>query len=286
MKKYLAIISSIFTLFFAIVLTGCEKQLEIEPRQSISSSSALTSKEAIEASIVSLYSRFKSARLYGRDLIAVGEALSDNGFATNKSGRLLPEAQNNQGATFTTTIWQSGYAGMNQLNLTLAAISKIPGATPADTSSWAGQLYFLRALTYFEMMKVYAYIPGAVVTAQDRGGVPIVLTGIENASSALALKPSRAPIDDVYRQIVRDLDWLALALELHPVQLTSQPLRLYFQEFIYTQRILLNQKGGLIQLLTWQVIEYLQQLIMFQIGEWTIILKHFFKFVLLQLLKA
>jgi starch-binding outer membrane protein, SusD/RagB family len=204
MNKYFLSLSLIAATL-ALTISGCKKQLEIEPRQSISSNTALTSKEAIDASIVSIYGRFKSARLYGRDLIAVAEALSDNGFATNKSGRLFNEAQNNQGATFTTTIWTSGYSGLNQINLTLQALAKIPGATAADTANWAGQLYFLRALTFFEMMKAYAYMPGAVVTSQDKGGVPVVLTGIESAASALALQPSRAPIDDVYKQIVNDL---------------------------------------------------------------------------------
>jgi hypothetical protein len=58
---------------------------------------------------------------------------------------------------------------------------------------------------YFDMVKIYAYIPGAVVAAQDRGGIPLALTGISTADAALAFKPSRDPIDAVYSQIVADL---------------------------------------------------------------------------------
>ena len=43
-----------------------------------------TSKDGINAAVVSVYSRFKSVRMYGRDIIALPEALADNGFATNK----------------------------------------------------------------------------------------------------------------------------------------------------------------------------------------------------------
>jgi starch-binding outer membrane protein, SusD/RagB family len=202
MNKY--ILKTFAFCFFILVVISCKKQLEIAPRQSIDSNTALNSKDNIEASITGIYARFKSARLYGRDLIAVAEALSDNGFATNKSGRLLPEAQNNQGATFTTAIWASGYGGINQINLTLEAIPKLSGVTAAELDRWQGQLYFLRGLFYFEMMKVYAYIPGAVVTPQDRGGVPIITKGIQNNDTALTFFPSRAPIDDVYNQIVAD----------------------------------------------------------------------------------
>ena len=63
---------------------SCRDALIIEPRQSIDANTALTSKDGINAAVVSVYSRFKSARLYGRDLIAIPEALSDNGFATNR----------------------------------------------------------------------------------------------------------------------------------------------------------------------------------------------------------
>jgi starch-binding outer membrane protein, SusD/RagB family len=207
MNKY--IFRGLALCFFTATIVSCKKQLEISPRQSIDASTALNSKDAIEASITAIYARFKSARLYGRDLIAVSEALADNGFATNKSGRLLPEAQNNQGNTvttnhFTTTIWTSGYGGINQINLTLEAIPKLAGITAVESDRWQGQLYFLRALCYFEMMKAYAYIPGAVVTAQDRGGVPIITKGIQTADFALTFLPARPPIDDVYKLIVDD----------------------------------------------------------------------------------
>jgi hypothetical protein len=69
------------------VFSSCEKQLEINPRQSIDASTALNTKDAIDATITSVYATYKSARLYGRDLIALPEALADNGFATNKSAR-------------------------------------------------------------------------------------------------------------------------------------------------------------------------------------------------------
>lgn len=204
---------TIFKLSFLVaglgfLVTGCEKQLEISPRQSIDASTALSSRDAIEASITAIYARLKNARQYGRDLITHPEALADNGFATNKSGRLLPEAQNNQGAHFTTTIWTNSYAAINQINLTLEAIPGLklnPAVSQTEKDRWEGQLYFLRGLFYFDLVRVYGYIPGAVVSAQDRGGVPISTAGIATDAAALNWKPSRAAIDDVYTLVVNDL---------------------------------------------------------------------------------
>jgi tetratricopeptide (TPR) repeat protein len=187
--------------------SACRDALDIDPRQSIDATLALNTKDGISAAVVSVYSRFKSVRLYGRDLIAIPEALADNGFATNKSGRLLNEANNVFRAHFTGTHWSACYNGINQANLILDIIPTVsaPGITAADQASWTAQLRFLRALYYFDLVKVYSYMPGATVPAQDRGGVPIVLKGINTSAGALELLPSRAPINDVYAQVITDL---------------------------------------------------------------------------------
>ncbi len=213
MKKNILNISTLLLIALVWLFNiGCEKQLEIDPRQSIEASTALTSREAVEATITGIYAQLKNARQYGRDLITHPEALSDNGFATNKSGRLLPEAQNNtptQTANhFTTTIWTNSYAAINRVNVTLEAIPTLkltPAVSQAEKDRWEGELYFLRALYYFDLVRVFAYIPGAVITAQDKGGVPILSGGINTAAGALLLKPSRAPLADVYKLINDDL---------------------------------------------------------------------------------
>ncbi|MBL0133374.1 MAG: RagB/SusD family nutrient uptake outer membrane protein [Chitinophagaceae bacterium] len=191
----------------ALLFSSCKKQLEIDPRQSIAADGALSSREAVEAVITSVYARLKNARQYGRDMITHPEALADNGFATNKSGRLLPEANNNFGAHFTGTIWSNSYAAINQINLTLEALQTLtlsPAITTVERDRWEGQLYFLRALYLFDLARVYSYVPGAVVSAQDKGGVPIILRGISSVDSALTFRPGRAPQDDVYAQVVAD----------------------------------------------------------------------------------
>lgn len=199
--------SALFALL-AVSAVGCKDALEIDPLQSIDAGTALTTKDGINAAVVSVYSRLKGVRMYGRDLIALPEALADNGFATNKSGRLLPEANNVFRSHFTEAAWQTAYAGINQANIIIETVPGVeaPGITAADKTAWLGQMYFLRALYHFDLARSWAYIPGAVVGAQDRGGVPLMLTATTTAEGALALKPSRAPIDQVYSAIVADLE--------------------------------------------------------------------------------
>jgi starch-binding outer membrane protein, SusD/RagB family len=198
-----------------LIISGCKKQLEITPKQSIEATGALSTREEINASIVGIYATLKGVRMYGKDLITHPEALADNGYATNKSGRLLNESNNVFGAHFTGTIWINGYSAINQINLTLEAIPNlqvVPAISATEKAVWEGQLYFLRALYYFDMARVYAYIPGAVVASQDRGGIPILLKGVANKDSARKLLPPRAPISDVYSLIIDDLKKAETAL--------------------------------------------------------------------------
>ena len=189
------------------LLGGCEKGLDVDPAQSIDASGALNTKEEITASIVGIYSPLKSPRLYGRDIIALPEALGDNGYVNSRSGRFLNEYNNVFGAHFTETIWTASYAAINQINLTLEAIPKlqvVPGPTAAEIALWEGQLYFLRGLYYFELMKAYAYTPGATVPSQERGGVVVSLKGYNNLAEAQTAQPARQSIDSVYKVIATD----------------------------------------------------------------------------------
>jgi hypothetical protein len=210
MKRFINI-SILIMIVLSGVISSCEKQLHTLPKQSLDPSQALTSKEGIDAAITGIYGRLKNVRYYGKDMITHPEALADNGFATNKSGRLVGESNNlfptQTTNHFTITIWNNSYAAINQINLVLEAIPGVtgPSITQGQRDLWTGQLYFLRALYYFDLVRIYAYIPGAVVAAQDKGGVIITLKGVSSADSALAFKPARSSIDSVYLQIIDDL---------------------------------------------------------------------------------
>jgi starch-binding outer membrane protein, SusD/RagB family len=106
MKKY-SLSFALAALVSVGAFTGCKKALDVQPTEQIDASIALTTKEGINAATNGLFSRLKSARLYGRDLIALPEVLADNGFATNRSGRLFPESNNQVRAHFTGETWDS-----------------------------------------------------------------------------------------------------------------------------------------------------------------------------------
>jgi starch-binding outer membrane protein, SusD/RagB family len=187
----------------AALAVSCKKQLDIPSRNSLDASVALTTKAGLEAAVASTYAVLKSERLYGRDMFSVVEALADDAFANGRSSRLLGENRNTSGVHMAN--WTAAYGAINEINLNLAAIGGVGDASAADKTRWEGELKFLRALYYFDLVKCYAYIPTYVVAAQDRGGVVLNLQGFNSATAAASYFPSRATIAECYGQIMSDL---------------------------------------------------------------------------------
>lgn len=190
-------------------LASCSNLLDVAPRSSASSETALTTAEGLDAALNGIYDRLQSVVLYGRDMLAVSEALSDNAQATNKSGRLNNESRNVTGATFGTAIqtggsWQTTYLAVNQANLVIdAARNATFLSDTAQKNRILGRAYLLRALLYHDLMRIYAYDPGVEISQYSRGGVPLVTTGVSGQNQITL--PARASVSDVYKQIYTDL---------------------------------------------------------------------------------
>jgi len=88
-------------------------------------------------------------------------------------------------------IWQQHYAGINKANV---ALDRIPGISFDQKlkNRLLGEARFLRALYYFDLVRTY-------------GDVPLLLTDQTQVPVA-DLQVARTPKDQVYTQIVADLD--------------------------------------------------------------------------------
>jgi len=245
-------------------LASCtDKLLNVAPRSNGDLATSLNTVEGLDATLNGIYDRLQSVVLYGRDMLAVAEALSDNGWATNKSGRLNSENRNVAQNTFGTAIaagatWQAAYYGINQINLLLEATPKVAALTDTNRrNSILGQGYFLRALLYHDLMRVYAYDPGVEIASQSRGGVPLILKGVSDQTQIAF--PARAPIADVYKQIYSDLDAAILAFSrstagnvaygnLQAAQLLYSRVALYNKDYANAVKYATSAIGGSIKL--------------------------------------
>ncbi|MFD2200370.1 RagB/SusD family nutrient uptake outer membrane protein [Shivajiella indica] len=191
----------------AMVLFSCD--LEVDPRQTIRTSEALDNPQRMEQALNSVYGRLRSTDHYGRDMFAKSDALSDVGYATGNSGRLVPENDNVPNAHFSSGFWQNSYAAISELNLILDQIEKgVTGASETELSRWEGEAKFLRALYFFDLVKVYSYIPTAIYQegVVDQGGIPMPLNPIYIADVAYFNQYPRATLSQNYSQIISDLN--------------------------------------------------------------------------------
>jgi starch-binding outer membrane protein, SusD/RagB family len=197
-----------FVLAGTFMFTSCDDLLQVDPRQSIDANGALTTPDGITAALNSVYARLRPVSNYGRDLLALSDALADVGVTTSNSGRLIGENNNQPNAHFGAAFWQNSYFAINEANLILAAIPTVQGASAAQLARWEGEAKFLRALYYFDLIKVYAYIPTAVYApgVKDEGGIPLVLEGVITSDAAFARQSPRSTPDQVYTQIYADLE--------------------------------------------------------------------------------
>ncbi|MER3498072.1 MAG: RagB/SusD family nutrient uptake outer membrane protein [Chitinophagaceae bacterium] len=200
--------------FGSLLFAACKKQLDIQPRQSIDFNTALTNSTGIEAAIAGIYGSLRDQTQYGRDKLALSDALSDITLATGKSGRLQPENRNTLNAHF--AAWTSSYYYINQINLVLDAIPNISDATSATKDRWEGEMKFLRALLFQDLAKIYAYDTTAIIPSQYKGNVVLSLTGIKTADQAQNSRLPRASTKSVYDAIYADLNTAIAKLGNNP----------------------------------------------------------------------
>jgi starch-binding outer membrane protein, SusD/RagB family len=209
MKKMKFIYNYAIALLLGVGVLATSCSLDVEPRQSIDANGALNTPDGLEAALNSVYARLRAEANYGRDLLALADALADVGRTTSNSGRLIQENNNQPNAHFTAFLWQNSYFAINEANLILDQISRgVDGASNAQLARWEGEVKFLRALYYFDLVKAYAYMPTAVYQpgVTDEGGVPMPLEGSIASDIAFTRNSPRSTVAQNYDQIYADLN--------------------------------------------------------------------------------
>lgn len=192
-------------LLFCIVLTSCNDWLETEPEQSISEDLAFSTPETAMAVVIGAYTALYDRGYYGRDFIAAPELLADNLKVTvANTGRLNTHSTNDERSHVgDAAMWTAAYTLINRANLVLANISSVSGMSDEEKEQIRGEMLFLRALTYFDLLRSYSRNPGYQVDGFDLG-VPLLLTPFDGLDDDAF--PSRETTGVVYDQVKADFN--------------------------------------------------------------------------------
>lgn len=197
MKKIFLLI----TIFSAALFTSCDGFLDVAPTNQGDATKAILNANDAKVAISGLMRKMGSSDYYGRNFILYADA---------KGGDLAIRSQgrgNDALYTFNHSATSNAYGGfwaqiyncILQANNIIMNIEKIEAAGngSATLSDYKGQALTLRALFYFDLVRLYGKPYNMDKTSY---GVPLVLTTITAKA-----KPTRSTVEQVYTQIVKDL---------------------------------------------------------------------------------
>ncbi|WP_022835601.1 RagB/SusD family nutrient uptake outer membrane protein [Salisaeta longa] len=186
---------------------------EAQPTDRVVPGEALSTVQGLESILASVYDRLQGVTRYGQHFLLYPSALADNiQIKQGSTSNRYPGVVANTVFTHLTT-YGGPYASINEANNVLAAIPdvEITGTdAEATRDRIEGEARFLRALSYFDLVRTKAYEPGRGVQQPDapqgwtpQTGVVIRTEPTQTVEDASFLP--RAPVSEVYALIESDL---------------------------------------------------------------------------------
>jgi hypothetical protein len=193
----------------AISATSCKDFLNLEPEsQSIAvtntsaDSLVYISASEVEAALSGAYAGFKN-EYFELDYFVNGDAQSDDAYAggDNPSNFQIDDYQLDATNANVSRDWAYLYSTIGKANSVINNVNAIndPALTATRKKEILGEALFIRAFMYFQLVQLW-------------GDVPLQLTDVKTISAEnldqiyAILFPARNPEEEVYRQIITDLE--------------------------------------------------------------------------------
>ncbi|UCS93422.1 RagB/SusD family nutrient uptake outer membrane protein [Echinicola marina] len=203
----------------ALAMGACSDLLDTEPRQSLTPETALADVEGYQSLAFSMYGRTRGFDYYGQVMQIAPEVMADNLKVIANTGRYIGQEANADRQHI--NLWEFTevdtdtdnnpglYGSINDANIILAGIDEVEGDEDLRNRV-KGEAYFIRALNYFDLARVYGYEPGQEVNGFD---LSVILRTTPTLGLSAADFRARSTNTEVYAQIVSDLN---SAIELLP----------------------------------------------------------------------
>lgn len=196
MKKINILLIAVCTLLFA----SCEGFLDVPPTNQADAATSIQTAADADVFMNGIMRKMSSSSYYGRNMFLYGDAKGGD-FAIASQGRgsdgLYTFNHTPLSGTYS-GFWTQIYHCLLQVNTLLENIENIDAeASGENLDSYKGQALTLRALMYFDLVRLYG-LPYNM--DKSSFGVPMALEPLD-ASAQLG----RASVEEVYAQIVADL---------------------------------------------------------------------------------
>jgi starch-binding outer membrane protein, SusD/RagB family len=180
-------------LLAAAAAAGCDDVLQTEPVTSLPQSQMIVDAATAQATLNGVYDALQSGSYYGLDMLVLGDLPADNTVWTG-TFQFLGDLQNNRVQADNpevTSMWTALYQAVDRANVVLKRVPEVAGIPDSTRNRVTGEAHFIRALTYHNLVKYW-------------GAVPMPLEPVSAPTDAQVY--TRTPVDQVYTQILADLD--------------------------------------------------------------------------------
>lgn len=180
---------------FLLCLAACTEELDQDPITAKELSVFLTNETEVEEYVNAAYAGLQANGLYGLYLPAFAEIPSDNTFdevPANDEGMYgqLDEFTIIPSNNIVSTTWRDSYRGIQRTNVVLGRIDQVAYQNEAIRQARKGEMKFIRALLYFNLVRLY-------------GDVPLVTSETKDPNTYFG--QGRTPASQVYDRIKQDL---------------------------------------------------------------------------------
>jgi len=177
-------------------LSSCEDDLELTNPTELSPETFFENEAQLSSSVNAVYANLQTIGTYSRNLFYMFDNMSHENEGNPQleaDKRIFLDFSFDASSSLVTNYWDSFYRGINKANFVIGnqeRIDEIPVSFVSQEmkDKYVGEAKFLRALYYFNLVTRYGDVPLITDIPENGDGIP------------------RAPVDQVYDQIIKDLE--------------------------------------------------------------------------------
>ena len=177
MKNIVKILS---TFIFSVAVVSCS--LEEEPYGFLSSDNFYQTEEDALAALTHMYDIMGDIEYYSRYYYYIAQAPTEECYFkddVSADEKDLAERQTNPNNTILTWMFKAAFIGINRSN---AVLENVPDINMSEESrnQILGEAYFMRALHYFNLVRIFGEVPLRKATVSSESDVNAALESIES----------------------------------------------------------------------------------------------------------
>jgi tetratricopeptide (TPR) repeat protein len=229
MKKY---IYTLIVFSLTVSFVGCSDYLDQEPETFFTEEQVFSTENGVEAAVNGMYQNFAGPGYHGSAIHGLVAPFSGKFFSNQGASQDATSLNCLPSNTWLTRLWPGMYSAINNAN---TIIANLEDSTLSNRDVALGQAYFIRAATYFDLVRYF-------------GGVPIK-TEVDVANIN-TLNAPRATKEQVYDLIIEDFERAKLLLPNPGEYLSDRPVKTAANAFLAKVYLTLASESN--DIATWQ----------------------------------